>query len=112
MEDLFAQNLWEGVKQFFAVCEWMFVALFMLWAWLLNKASESEGKYVWLNWYAKIPKGIRVLSLGIVLAVVYAILFNKVNKDGISSLFFSITVAMVSWNVGINTLDKWINRTK
>lgn len=108
MENLFLNNLLEGLRQFFEAANWVFIVCFMLLTWLFNSYTDSDKKAGWLTFLSKIPKAVRTLILGIVLAWIFAWLFDLKTKEQFSSLFFSIIIAMVIWKIGIDKMFKWL----
>lgn len=110
MDNLFFDNFLSGVGQFFSGCDWVFIVIFILWGYVTNKISESTTSFTWMNWFAKIPKGLRVFILGVLLAILYGYFTNKTGKEGVSSMFYSVTVGMVFYEIAMKKIFEWLEK--
>lgn len=107
METTFISQILSGITQFFQSVNWLFVIVFIVVSWLLNEGTESESSFRWLNWLKKIPKAWRTFMGGLILAVLFAFLYDIRSKIDFASLIYSLLVSMVIWKLGINTFFTW-----
>ena len=98
MEELFFTKIWEAVKLFFENIDWLFVLLFMLITWLLLEGITSITK---LN---KAITTICVLVIGVILASLYAYIYDRGGKLEFANLFYSVLMGMVLYKIGIDKL--------
>lgn len=113
MEQELWQSFEEGFLQILKDADVTFMTLFVLWSYIVNRMAEHSIKYKWMNWFTKISKGVRVFILGVIMAFIYGYLAGKGNKEGVESLFYSITITMIAYNLFIGKLVSFLeNKTK
>jgi TRAP-type C4-dicarboxylate transport system permease large subunit len=106
----FLAELWNGVQQFFALINWLFIVVFMLSAWIANDTIDSTNTHTrWADFLKTVPKILRSLALGIVWIVVFAWGFRFTNRTEIMAMIFSLVLSSFLYQVGINKVFRWIS---
>lgn len=96
---VFYEKFAEGVKMFVDLGNWGFVVAFMVWSWILGMAKGRVK--IRARWF-RIPTAYWVIAKGVVLAMIWAYLFNYNTKEQFAELFISIIIGMVCWKLGLS----------
>ena len=104
-------GFWNAIKAFIAFVNWLFVIVFILLAWLINDTAENKNGANWFNWFNRIPKILRSLGIGLLLAAVFYWGFNYHHRQEVMGLMFSIVVTMVIYKIGVDKVLRWVSKT-
>ena len=108
MEQEYLLRFKEGIVMFLDMANWAFVAFFMIWTVILNMTvkksltQKKDTKAVKL--LNRVPKAYWILLQGFILAGIWAYFFRLHTREDFAGLFFSITIAMVVWKMGIQKI--------
>ena len=103
-------SFWKAIKAFIYFIYWLFVVVFILLAWLINDTAAAKNKLTWFSWFDKIPKTLRSLGIGLLLAALFYWGFGYSGRTEVMSLIFSVIVTMVIYKIGIDKVLKWISK--
>jgi hypothetical protein len=99
----------DSVKHLISSVNWFFILVFMLVTWILNDTSEAVNTGSWFNWFAKIPKGLRALSIGLFGIVLFAWTFKITGRTEIFNLVLSLIMAMAVYKLGVDKIFRFIS---
>jgi len=103
-------SFWKAIKSFIYFINWLFVVVFILLAWLINDTAEAKNKATWFSWFDKIPKTLRSLAIGLLLAALFYWGFGYSSRTEVMSLIFSVIVTMVIYKIGVDKVLRWISK--
>ena len=106
---LLINNLFDAVKQILSYVNWVFLLIFIVVTWLINDVTDAENAALWLTWFSKIPKVIRVLVFGILQILFFAWAFKATDRLELFKLVLSLLFSMVAYKIGINKILKAIS---
>jgi len=108
MEQEYLSQLTDGIKMFMDMANWAFIAFFMIWTIILNmtvkKSLAQKQEHKAVKALNKVPKAYWVLLQGFVLSGVWAYFFRLKTREEFAGLFFSITISMVIWKMGLQKI--------
>lgn len=99
----------DSLKHLVSSVNWLFVIVFMLVTWLVNDTSEATNTSSW-NWFNKIPKALRALSIGIIGIVFFAWVYQIHSREEIFKLILSLLMAMVIFKFGIDKILRYLSK--
>jgi hypothetical protein len=103
IEELFITQVWEAIKELFGSIDWFFVVIFMLLTWLVVEfINPKEGQ-----WKKSIVTLV-VAIFGILMASLYAFVYNVSGKSDIADLFYSVMMGMIIYKIGIYKVAEYI----
>lgn len=105
MEQEYLLRFKEGMLVFLDYANWAFIAFFMVWTIILNmtvgkSVSKSANKVSMV--LKTVPKAYWVILQGVVLAGIWAYFFRMTSREDFAGLFFSITISMVIYKMGLH----------
>ena len=103
MEELFIKQVWEAIVLLFGSIDWFFVVVFMALTWLILEAVNLQET----KWKKSIVT-LFVAVLGVVLASLYAYVYDVAGKADIADLFYSVMMGMIVYKIGIDKLFELI----
>ena len=110
METTFIAQLWAGIETFFASINWLFLVVFVTITWLLNEGTDSCASFKWLNWLQGIPRKWRTIISGLLMALIFAYLYDLRTKVEIAGLIYSIILGMIIWKLGLDSFFEWFKQ--
>lgn len=103
------QHIKDGTLSFLDLINWLYIVIFVIIAWLINDTSEATNTGIWLNWFAKIPKGLRTFIIGLLLAMAFYWMFSYNTRLDVFGLFCSLIFGMVVYKIGIDQIFAYIS---
>ena len=97
-----------AAKQIIGYIDWVLMLTFLAVSWLTLPASEATNHFAWFYWWAKIPKLLQSLIIGIITCCIFWFLFDYSGKAGMISAFFTLILDMILYKMGIDKAIKWI----
>lgn len=88
--------------------DWVLMITFLAICWLTLPLSEGTNIAKWFDWWAKIPKLLQSLIIGIVVTCIFWFLFDYSGKAGLITAFFTLLLDLVLYRIGIDKAIKWI----
>jgi hypothetical protein len=105
MEELFISQVLEAIKLLFGSIDWFFVVVFMAITWIVTEiVNLQESK--WKK--SIITAGVAVF--GIILASLYAYVYDVGGKSDIADLFYSVMMGMIIYKIGIYKIVELIKK--
>ena len=109
MEQSIITQLTDGFMLFSQMINWLFIVVFIIMAWITNDSAEANNAHSWFSWYAKIPKVLRTLIFGILLALLFAWTFEYSQRLDVFKMLMSILLGMVVFKIGIEKALRFIS---
>lgn len=110
MEQNLIQQLTEGFQLLWTFINVVFVIVFILLSWLTNDSAEANNAVSWMTWYDKIPKVLRTLGFGVLLAILFAWTFRYNERLDVFKMLMSIMTGMIVYKIGIDKALRWISK--
>jgi len=109
VEEEFKENVIGGFSDLVKLLNYLFIAIFIVSAWLINDTADAENAVKWMNWWSKVPKILRSLIIGAVWIVIFIWVFRYTAREEIFGLILSLLASMVIYKVGIDKLLRWLS---
>ena len=106
--DSIVQKIETDVNDFFNLINWQFVGVYVLIIWLIISYSFAKNSAKWLDWIQKIPTGVILIIIGIILILIFMWVFNYTTKMEIFQLFISFLFSGFLYKIGIDRVLKWV----
>lgn len=104
----FFKLVWDGMKVIFDMSNVGFIACNILWVFIIRMTGKKSFKKTKVTkaklFLRRIPGAYFVLLQSIILAIIWAFLFRYTTREQTAELFFSITLSMIIWKLGVEKL--------
>jgi len=103
------QSIYQSVQTFLKYLNFTFIITFILAAWIINDSIDAENFANNAAFLNKIPRVIRSFFIGLGIAAIFIWGFQYSKRIEVMSLFFSILVSMVIYQIGIKNFLRFIS---
>lgn len=108
IETTVIDEIWAAIMTIIGYIDWVLMVTFLAICWLTLPLSEGTNIASWFNWWAKIPKLLQSLVVGILTTCAFWFMFDYSGKAGIITAFFTLLLDMILYRIGIDKAIKWI----
>lgn len=109
IEQNISNNIKDALIEFGQFLNYIFIITFILIAWVINDSIDAENFGSNTTFLNRIPRVLRSLIIGVLIAFVFIWGFEYNKRIEIMSLFFSLIVSMVIYQVGIKKALRFIS---
>ncbi len=108
MEENIIQNITGSFTEILDIVNWIFVAVTILLAWLVNELIKKVTMPKWLKWFKNLNSW-RALTIGTVILIPLFAFFGRfTTREEYFGLFISLMISMILYAIGIKTVLEWV----